>query len=79
MCLAIPGRVVQLINPQDIITYAIVDFGGITKEICVAWVEAKEGDDVLAHAGMAISVIDEEEARLTVEALNKVDRLDLKL
>ena len=79
MCLAIPGKVIQILNPDGAIRYAIVDFGGIMKEICIAWVDAKINDYILAHAGMAISVIDEEEARLTIDALNKVDQLDLKI
>ena len=79
MCLAIPGKIVQILNPDDALRQAIVDFGGIQREICIAWIDANVGDYILAHAGMAISVIDEEEARLTVDALNKVDQLDLNL
>ncbi len=78
MCLAIPGRIIQIINPNDSIKQALVDFGGIRKEISIAWVDAHVGEYVLAHAGMAISVIDETEAQLTIEALNAVDGIDLK-
>ena len=79
MCLAIPGKVIKVVNPDDLIRQAIVDFGGISKEICIAWVDAAEGDYILAHAGMAISVIDKEEAQKTVEALNLVDQSNLNL
>ncbi len=78
MCLAIPGKIIQIVNPNEPLKQAIVDFGGIQKEICVAWVDVNEGDYVLAHAGMAISVIDELEAQLTLEALNAVDGIELK-
>lgn len=77
MCLAIPGKIIKIINPQDSLKEAIVDFGGVQRVICIAWVDAAVNDYVLAHAGMAISVIDEEEARLTVEALKVVDQIDL--
>ena len=77
MCLAIPGNIIKIINPQVSLKEAIVDFGGVKRVICIAWVDAAVNDYVLAHAGMAISVIDEEEARLTVEALKVVDQIDL--
>ena len=77
MCLAIPGKIIKIQNPQDSLKEAIVDFGGVQRVICIAWVNAEVNDYVLAHAGMAISVIDEEEARLTVEALKVVDQIDL--
>ncbi len=79
MCLAIPGKIVEIVNPFDALKQALVDFGGIQRDICIAWVEAEVGDYILAHAGMAISVIDEEEARLTIEALNMVDKPNLNL
>lgn len=75
MCLAIPGKIVQISHPDDTLAYATVDFGGIKKDICIAWIDAQVGDYVLAHAGMALTVIDEEEARLTREALIAVGDL----
>lgn len=69
MCLAIPGKIIKVINPDMPIKYALIQFEGIQKEICIAWVDAKEGDYVLTHAGIAISVIDQNEANLTLEAL----------
>ncbi|MGL5317230.1 MAG: HypC/HybG/HupF family hydrogenase formation chaperone [Bacteroidales bacterium] len=75
MCLAIPGKIIGIASPEDTLTYATVDFGGIHKEICIAWIDARVGDYVLAHAGMALTVIDEEEARLTREALIAVGDL----
>ncbi|MGL4779628.1 MAG: HypC/HybG/HupF family hydrogenase formation chaperone [Bacteroidales bacterium] len=76
MCLAIPGKIIQIIESDDFLQEALVDFGGIRKNICIAWIDATEGDYVLAHAGMAISVIDEQEAELTRQALIAVGDLE---
>ena len=54
MCLAIPGRIVKILNTEDSLRQAIINFGGIHKEICIAWVDASVGDYVLSHSGMAI-------------------------
>lgn len=76
MCLAIPGKIIEIIESDDFLQEALVDFGGIRKNICIAWIDATEGDYVLAHAGMAISVIDEQEAELTHQALIAVGDLE---
>ncbi len=76
MCLAIPGKIIEIIESDDFLQEALVDFGGIRKNICIAWIDATEGDYVLAHAGMAISVIDEQEAELTRQALIAVGDLE---
>ncbi len=62
MCLAIPARIMSLNGDK-----ASVDFGqGILREVNVLLVEAKVGDYVLVHAGYAIQVIEEEEAKETL-------------
>jgi hydrogenase expression/formation protein HypC len=62
MCLAVPGKIVSVAG-DDIARQAKVDFGGVLKEISLAYVpDAKIGDYVLVHVGFAISVVDEEEA-----------------
>lgn len=76
MCLSIPGKIIEIIESDDFLQEALVDFGGIRKNICIAWIDATEGDYVLAHAGMAISVIDEQEAELTRQALIAVGDLE---
>jgi hydrogenase expression/formation protein HypC len=53
---------------------ADADFGGIIKQVCIQWVDAETGDYVLAHAGMAIAVVDPEEARQTWADLEAVAR-----
>lgn len=63
MCLALPSRVVEL-RPGEL---ALVDLGGVRKEISVALVpEAAPGDYVIVHVGHAIGVVDAEEAARTL-------------
>lgn len=63
MCLGIPARVASIAAKSAGVTMGTVDFGGITKEICLACVpEIEVGDYVIVHAGFAISKIDEREA-----------------
>jgi hydrogenase expression/formation protein HypC len=63
MCLAIPGKIVST-EGDDIMRTARVDFGGVVKEVNLAYApDAKVGDYALVHVGFAISVIDEEEAQ----------------
>lgn len=63
MCLAIPGKIISIDETDPTLRMAKVQFGGVIKEISLALTpEATEGMYVLVHAGMAISVVDEEEA-----------------
>ena len=76
MCLAVPGQVLD-IHGDDLLRSGRVSFGGIVKEINLACVpEAKAGDYVLVHAGMAIGVVDEAEARQTLEYLRQMGELN---
>jgi len=78
MCLAIPGKIISIENQVDeIFRLAKVSFDGIIKDVNLAMVpEAKTGDYVLVHVGSAISIVDEEEAKKTMEILYKMDELD---
>lgn len=76
MCLAIPG-LIESIYSQDEINMAKVNFGGVKRATCLAYVpEAKEGDYVLVHVGFALSVIDEQEAQNTLKLLEGLGELD---
>lgn len=75
MCLAIPGKIISIDRTEPELTMARVDFGGIIKNICIQWVDVEEGDYVLAHAGMAISVVDATEAEETLDDLRKLERI----
>jgi hydrogenase expression/formation protein HypC len=72
MCLAVPGQVVEIGEE----TRAKVDFGGVRKEVSLAFTpEAGLGDYVLVHVGFALSVIDEREARRIFEMLREMEEL----
>lgn len=81
MCLAVPGKVVEIIDGGDIaFRRAKVDFGGIRKDINLAYTpEAEVGKYVLVHVGFAISVIDEEEAQRVFEYLKQMGGLEEEL
>jgi hydrogenase expression/formation protein HypC len=81
MCLAVPGRVVEIIDGGDVaFRVGKVDFGGIRKEINLAYVpEAEIGKYVLVHVGFAISVIDEDEAKRVFKYLEELGALKEEL
>jgi hydrogenase expression/formation protein HypC len=75
MCLAVPGRILD-VSGSDTARTGTVSFGGVSKEACLAFVpEAKVGDYVLVHAGFAISVVDEEEALKTLDYFRQIGEL----
>ena len=80
MCLGVPGEILE-IQPDAIgMAMARVSFGGIVKDICMAYVpEAQVGDYVLVHVGFAISQIDETEALRTLELLESIEDLEAEL
>jgi hydrogenase expression/formation protein HypC len=72
MCLGVPGRIVAR-SERDGLPMAVVEFGGVRQEACLACVpEAAEGDWVLVHVGFALTVLDEEEAAATLAALQSL-------
>jgi len=72
MCLGIPGEIIEIWEEGGLPT-GRVRFGGILREVCLAYVpEARPGDYVIVHAGFAISKVDEEEARATLAALGEM-------
>jgi len=81
MCLAVPGRVVEIMDEGDIaFRRAKVDFGGVRKEINLAYTpEAEVGKYVLVHVGFAISVIDEAEAQRVFQYLEELGALKEEL
>jgi hydrogenase expression/formation protein HypC len=75
MCLAVPGKIIS-VSGEDLARQARVDFGGVLKEVNLAYVpEAKVGEYVLVHVGFAISVVDEEEAGKVFGYLKEMDEL----
>jgi hydrogenase expression/formation protein HypC len=76
MCLAVPGKVLSIEGDEPITRRGRVDFGGIVKEISLAYTpEARVGDYVVVHVGFAISTLDESEAMKTLEYLKEISEL----
>ncbi len=76
MCLAIPGRILS-IEGEGFARSARVAFGGIVREVSLAYVpEATIDDYVIVHVGMAISLLDEAEARRTFEYLKQMGEIE---
>jgi len=79
MCLGIPGKITDIYQ-KDNLTMGKIDFGGVTKEICLAYVpEAKVGDYALIHVGFAISLMDEDEAMETLKTIKEVVEFEERL
>ena len=71
MCLAVPGKIVH-IEDKD---HAMVDYGdGVKRSINISLVEANVGDYVLVHAGFAIQVLDEEDAKETLRLFKEMSQ-----
>ena len=78
MCLSIPGKLIEITAELDE-TFRVgrVSFDGVIKEVSLTLVpEAKLDDYVLVHVGAAISIIDEEEAKITFDLLKQLGELD---
>lgn len=77
MCLGVPGKVVRIERNDLGMHMGTVSFGGVRKEVCLAYVpEAEVGDYVLVHVGFALSRIDEAEAQRTLDLLQQMGDLD---
>ena len=75
MCLAVPGQLLSASGDDPLTRAGRVSFGGIIKDINLAFVpEAVVGDYLLVHAGFAISVIDEQEAGRIFDLLRELDQ-----
>jgi hydrogenase expression/formation protein HypC len=79
MCLAVPGRVMSITRVDDVVM-AHVDFGGVTKQVCMAYVpDAVVGEYVIVHVGFAIQRLDERSARETLAEFSRLGLLDEEL
>ena len=76
MCLAVPGKILSIDNNEPISRQGKVSFGGIVKEVYLAYVpSAIIGDYVIVHAGFAISILDEKEANRVFEHLREIEQI----
>lgn len=72
MCLGVPGKITEIYESEGL-KMGRIDFGGMQREACLAYVpEAVVGDYTVIHVGFAISLLSEEEARLTLETLREM-------
>ncbi len=77
MCLAVPGQVLTIAGDDPLLRTGRVSFGGITKEVCLAYVpEVKVGDYVVVHVGFALSIVDEAEAQQVFAYLRQMEELE---
>lgn len=79
MCLGIPGKIIDIYETNGL-QMGKIDFGGIVKEACLAYVpDAKVGDYTIIHVGFALNIIDEEEAQKTLELFNEIGFIEEEL
>lgn len=77
MCLAVPGKVLEIAGDDPLTRMARVAFGGVVKKVNLAFLpETRVGDFVLVHVGFAISRIDEEAAREVFRYLEALGELE---
>ncbi len=72
MCLGVPAKIEEIYQ-KDGLHMARVEFGGVSREVCLDYVpEAKVGDYCIIHVGFAISLLSESEAKETLALLNEI-------
>ncbi len=77
MCLGVPGKITEV--EEGLMRMGVVDFDGSSLKVCLAYVpEAAIGDYVLVHAGFALARLDEEQARETLEILERMSTINLE-
>lgn len=75
MCLGIPGKIQEIYDDHGT-KMAKVDFGGVSREVCIEVIpEAKPGDWTIIHAGFALNLLSEEEAQETLDILQQMAEL----
>jgi hydrogenase expression/formation protein HypC len=76
MCLAIPGKLIDITEDPNGVRMGRANFGGIVKQVCLEYTpEVNPGDYVLVHVGFALNKVDEEEAERTYKLLQEMDQL----
>ncbi|NLI23814.1 MAG: HypC/HybG/HupF family hydrogenase formation chaperone [Bacteroidales bacterium] len=77
MCLAVPGQIVSIDDSNPEMRMAKVNFAGVEKDICIQWLpDIMVGDYILAHVGVALNKIDEEEALETLRLFKELDNFN---
>ena len=79
MCLGVPGKIINIYDSNGL-RMGQVDFGGVVREACLAYVpEANIGDYTVIHVGFAISLLNETEAQATLQELRDITNLEEEL
>ncbi len=79
MCLAVPGKIIETFEAGGL-RMGKVDFGGVIREACLAYVpEAEVGDYTVIHVGFAISRLSEQEAQESLDTLREIADLEQEL
>ena len=79
MCLGVPGKVIEIYEKEGL-KMGKVDFGGVVRETCLAYVpEIELGDYTIIHVGFAISQLSEEEAQETLALLRELGEFEAEL
>jgi len=79
MCLGVPGKVEEIWE-ADGTTMARVDFGGVRKDVCLAYVpDLQVGDYTIVHVGFALTKVDEASAEETLSLLRDIGALEAEL
>lgn len=78
MCLAVPGKIIEIFTSGTLRT-AKIDFGGVVREACIEAIpEAKVGDWTIIHAGFALNILSESEAQETLALFREMDLLGME-
>ncbi|GAP22914.1 HypC/HybG/HupF family hydrogenase formation chaperone [Leptolinea tardivitalis] len=79
MCLAVPGKIIEIYDSGGM-RMCKIDFGGVIREACLqALPDAKVGEFTIIHAGFALNTLSEEEAQETLEALRELGEIENEL
>jgi hydrogenase expression/formation protein HypC len=77
MCLGVPGKIVEIYSGGGNLRMGKIDFGGVLREACLQTLpEAQVGDYTIIHAGFALSLLSEEEAKETLDALRELASIE---
>ena len=79
MCLGIPGKITDIYETGGM-SMGRIDFGGVTREVCLAYVpEAKIGDYAMIHVGFALNLMSEAEANESLELIRQIAVVEAEL
>ncbi len=79
MCLGVPGKIVEIYENAGM-SMGKIDFGGVTREVCLAYVpEAQVGDYAMIHVGFALNLMSEAEANESLDLLRQIADVEAEL